>query len=62
MPRKARHAPGGVIDHVLNRAAGRPTLFKSGRDFEAFQRCLVRAVEAEPIRLLAYCVMSTTRT
>jgi hypothetical protein len=44
MPRKARHAPGGVIDHVLNRAAGRATLFKSGRDFEAFQRCLVRAV------------------
>jgi putative transposase len=58
MPRKARHAPGGLIYHVLNRAAGRATLFRGRRDFEAFQGCLARAVEAEPIRVLAYCVMS----
>jgi putative transposase len=57
MPRKARHAPGGVIYHVLNRAAGRATLFNGRRDYEAFQRCLARTVEAEPIRVLAYCVM-----
>ena len=57
MPRKARHAPGGVIYHVLNRAAGKARLFKTRRDYEAFQGCLVRTLEAEPIRVLAYCVM-----
>jgi hypothetical protein len=27
MPRQARHSPGGIIYHVLNRAAGRKELF-----------------------------------
>lgn len=58
MPRKARHAPGGVIYHVLNRAAGQATLFRGRRDFQAFQQCLCRTIGADPIHVLAYCVMS----
>lgn len=58
MPRTARVAPGGVIYHVLNRGVGQMTLFKSRKDFEAFQRCLVATLESTPMRVLAYCVMN----
>src|SRR6185437_14936319 len=58
MPRTARIAPGGIIYHVLNRGVGKSTLFRSRRDFEAFQRCLVRTLDVAPMRVLAYCVMS----
>ncbi len=54
----ARIAPGGQIYHVLNRGVGKMTLFRGRRDFEAFQQCLIEAVEKVPIRLLGYCVMS----
>jgi putative transposase len=47
-----------MIYHVLNRGVGKMTLFRSRRDHEAFQRCLVKSLEAVPIRVLAYCVMS----
>jgi REP element-mobilizing transposase RayT len=36
MPRQARHAPGGIIYHVLNRAAGRKELFAKPGDYIAF--------------------------
>src|SRR6185437_14949275 len=58
MPRTARIAPGGIIYHVLNRGVGKSTLFRSRRDFEAFQRCLVWTLDVAPMRVLAYCVMS----
>jgi len=58
MPRTARIAPGQIVYHVLNRGVGKATLFRGQRDFEAFQRCLVRTLETTPIRVLAYCVMS----
>ncbi len=58
MPRTARIAPGGTIYHVLNRGVGKMTLFRSRNDHEAFQRCLVQTLEAVPIRVLSYCVMS----
>jgi putative transposase len=58
MPRVARIAPGGFIYHVLNRGVAKRTLFRSGGDFEAFQRCLVQTLESTPMRILAYCVMS----
>jgi len=58
MPRVARIAPGGLIYHVLNRGVGKMTLFRSRRDFEAFQRCLRATQETTPIRILAYCVMN----
>jgi putative transposase len=44
MPRRARQAPGGVVYHVLNRAAGRRRLFDDGGDYEAFLRTLGEAL------------------
>jgi putative transposase len=58
MPRTARIAPGGGIYHVLNRGVGKMKLFRGRRDYEAFQRCLLQAVELVPMRVLGYCVMS----
>jgi putative transposase len=57
MPRTARKAPGGVIFHVINRGVGRQPLFDDGEDFAAFERVMGHALEAHPLRLLAYCLM-----
>jgi len=38
MPRVARHAPGGMVFHVLNRGVGRMQLFRKPGDYEAFER------------------------
>jgi REP element-mobilizing transposase RayT len=57
MPRSARHAPGGIIYHALNRAVARLPLFQKDGDYEAFERVLALALKKYPIRLLAYCVM-----
>ena len=38
MPRIARHVPGGLVYHVLNRANGRLRLFKKEEDFIAFEQ------------------------
>ena len=58
MPRRLRHAAGGYVYHVLNRAVGRATIFKKATDFEAFIRVLSEALDWVDVRLLAYCVMS----
>jgi hypothetical protein len=34
MPRSARHAPGGIVYHVLNRAVARLPLFRKDGDYE----------------------------
>ena len=57
MPRSARIAPGGVIFHCLNRGNDRRELFADDADYAAFERVLESALEAVPVRLLAYCVM-----
>ena len=57
MPRIARAAPGGVVHHVLNRANGRQTLFRTDQDFRAFCDCLLEAHRRHPIRLLDWCLM-----
>jgi putative transposase len=54
MPRRVRHTPAGYVYHVLNRAAGRQTLFHKDDDYAAFLRVLREAVEAYPLRVLAY--------
>ena len=59
MPRQARKAPGGLIYHVRNRAAGKGDLFHHEEDFAAFIRALAETLERNPIRLCAFCVMST---
>ena len=57
MLRVARHAPGGLIYHVLNRANGRLRLFKKEQDFLAFQEVLLWAHQRVPVRILDWCIM-----
>ena len=57
MPRHARHAPGGLIYHVLNRGAGRQELFDDAGDYAAFLRALAEVLRHEPIRVLGFCLM-----
>jgi putative transposase len=52
-----RHAIGGYVYHVLNRAVGRTTLFAKATDYEAFVRVLSEALDWVDIRLLAYYLM-----
>src|SRR5580698_934127 len=57
MPRVARHAPKGLIYHVLNRAVARLPLFQKPADYEAFERVIEEAHDKAPSDVLAYCVM-----
>jgi putative transposase len=57
MPRPPRKAPGGVIFHVLNRGVGRRCIFEKPQDYAAFERVMAHALDAVPVRLLAYCLM-----
>jgi putative transposase len=57
MPRSARHAPGGYIYHVLNRAVARLPLFKKDRDYVAFLQVVDEALVRHPMRILSYCAM-----
>lgn len=52
-------APGGLVYHVLNRSVGRIHLFRHDKDYAAFQRVILQAHERYPLRILAYCVLST---
>jgi putative transposase len=58
MPRQRRRAPGGLIYHVLNRAAGKRELFRHDGDFAAFIRTLDETLERFPMRVLGFCLMS----
>ena len=60
MGRPHRVDVAGHAYHVLNRAVGRRTIFKTERDFAAFEAVLAQAVERTggDVQLLAYCVMS----
>ena len=57
MPRQARHAPGGIIYHVLNRAAGRRELFGKRGDDAALARLFHDAVEDSGMRACGFCLM-----
>lgn len=57
MPRYARHAPGGLIYHVLNRGVGRMTLFRNDRDYAAFARCVLDVLAEIPVPVCGYCLM-----
>ena len=59
MPRTARRAPGGMVFHVLNRGVGRRTLFHKDEDFAGFERTLETTLGIVPMRMLAYCLMSS---
>jgi len=57
MSRGPRHAPGGCVYHVLNRAVARLPLFEKPPDYEAFLRVLAEALEEQPMRILAFILM-----
>ena len=45
MPRSSRQSVGGQVYHVLNRAARRFGMFRTDKDFLAFQRLLYEGVK-----------------
>ena len=55
MPRTARHAPGGMVYHVLNRGVGKQKLFFKEEDYLAFERVIVETLEKRSMRILSYC-------
>lgn len=57
MPRQARNTPGGLIYHVLNRSVARLRIFKTAKDYAAFEDVLAEAQSLHPMRILSYCVM-----
>lgn len=59
MPRRPRFAQAGYVFHVLNRGAGRQTLFETNGDYDAFVALLQEAKQRVEMRILAFCVMPT---
>ena len=59
MARKPRIAPGGFVYHVLNRSAGNFKMFRTNRDFAAFEKVIADGLQRSPMRILSYCWMST---
>jgi putative transposase len=57
MARKPRNTPCGYVYHVLNRSAGRITLFRNDEDYAAFERVMLEAHQRVPLRILAWCLM-----
>ena len=57
MPRTKRMYTGGFVCHVLNRAAGRATIFRATADYAAFENLLLNAGELASVRVLTFCLM-----
>jgi putative transposase len=57
MPRRKRLNQGGLVYHVLNRAAARRRIFDSQQDYLVFERSLEQARLRINMRILTYCVM-----
>jgi putative transposase len=57
MGRPKRAVAGGVVYHVLNRANRRARMFHKPRDYDAFLKLLVEALDRLPCRLLGLCLM-----
>lgn len=57
MPRMARNTPGGLVYHVLNRAAGKRRIFELQGDFADFVNILGETQDRLPMRILAFCIM-----
>ena len=57
MARRLRIAPGGLLYHVLNRAAGRMTIFRKAADYEAFEKAIEFAHQRVPIGICGYVAM-----
>jgi putative transposase len=59
MPRRPRAGSGGLIFHVLNRAALGAPLFATDRDCDSFEALMVQARARIDLPLLAYILMPT---
>jgi putative transposase len=57
MARRPRVIQDGGIYHVLNRRAGRLTLFEAESDYAAFEAVIDQVCQSVPMRILAYCLM-----
>jgi hypothetical protein len=51
-------SPWRSVHHLLNRSVGRMHVFRKAADLEAFERVMVEAHQRQPIRNLAYCILS----
>ncbi len=60
MPRRLRVSSGGFAYHVLNRAVARERIFRTAKDYEAFEKVLREAKERLPMRLLGWCLLPNT--
>ena len=58
MGRPLRVNVGGYAYHVLNRANGRMTIFRTDADFRAFERVLTEAQERFAMPVLAYGILA----
>ena len=58
MPRTARASAANLCYHVLNRGNHRASVFHKDGDFDAFVDLLAEAKLWNPMRILAYCVLS----
>ena len=58
MPRASRAAAGGFCYHVLNRGNARAEVFHKDGNYDAFIKIIAEASLRNPMRVLAYCLMS----
>jgi len=58
MARSKRITLGGIVYHVLNRANGKLTIFRSVGEFKAFERILAEGIQRFDMRMCGYCIMS----
>lgn len=59
MPRRPRTATGGLIYHLLNRGAGRRTIFDKPDEYEAFETVLTETRARLGSRVLCFCLLPT---
>jgi putative transposase len=57
MPRRPRFSTAGYVFHVLNRAAGRRTIFETPEDYDAWVALLDQARNRVAMRVVTFCVM-----
>ena len=57
MARRTPCSDAGFVYHVLNRAAGRATIFDKSAAYPAFEKVLWQARERTQMRLLAYVIL-----
>jgi putative transposase len=48
-----------MVFHALNRGVGRMEIFRTERDYEAFEETIEETLRLYPMRILAYCLMPT---